>query len=170
MISTPTYGTMAPMEISRVCWWTAHNQLCAVRSGFLNYVNIYEPVAVPIVAQIGEKPDRTGLQNTSHDGTTTRRRDGGSSSSSKLERDAPHVHHPTKTACPAAAVAGARDAASWGLVRHFHFFSFFFYTNNFFFTELTMYGYHHHHSTRQCRNVATPATTVRPHGAGTTAG
>jgi hypothetical protein len=32
----------------------------------LNHAKIYEPVAVPVVAQIGKKPDRTGLQNTNN--------------------------------------------------------------------------------------------------------
>jgi hypothetical protein len=45
---------------------TAHNRLCAVRSGSLNHAKIYEPVAVPVMAQIGKKPDRTGLQNTNY--------------------------------------------------------------------------------------------------------
>jgi hypothetical protein len=39
---------------------TARNRLRAVRSDFLPFEKIYEPVAVPVQAQNGKKPDRTG--------------------------------------------------------------------------------------------------------------
>jgi hypothetical protein len=44
---------------------TAHNRFCAVRSGFIYFLNIIEPVAVPVRSQNGKKPDRAGPLNAS---------------------------------------------------------------------------------------------------------